>query len=67
MTFPVEIFPPGLLAKEKWEEVIIFLRELPVSPRRKKELLVGWCKYVGAVLTHEMVELLLGPLEERAR
>lgn len=64
---PVEVFPAALLAKEKWEDVIIFLQELPVPPRRKKEILVAWCKYVGVALTHEMVEAVLGPLEERAR
>lgn len=63
----IEIFPAYLLAKEREEEVIIFLQRLPVYPRRKKEALVAWCKYTGAALTHELVEAVLGPLEERAR
>ena len=63
----IEVFPPALLAKEKEEDVITFLKELPVPPRTKKEALVAWTKYVGATLTHEMVVALLGELEERAR
>jgi len=58
----VEVFPAGLLAKDKEEEVILFLQRLPITERRKKELLVQWCHYVGAALTHDMVEKLLGPL-----
>lgn len=65
MVFPVEIFPAALLAKEKWEDVIFFLQQLPVPASRKKEILVGWCNYVGAALTSDMVEKLLGPLAER--
>jgi len=64
---PLEIFPAALLAKDKQEDVIAFLQKLPIPPRRKKEALVSWCNYVGVALTHEMVEVLLGPLEERAR
>lgn len=63
----IEIFPPALLAKDKEDEVIIFLQQLPAPPRRKKEALVDWCKYVGVALTKEMVEILLGPLSEEAR
>ena len=63
----IEVFPPALLAKEKQDDVILFLKELPVPPRAKKEALVAWCKYTGAALDHDMVIALLGPLEERAR
>lgn len=62
-----EIFPAALMAKEEWEDVIFLLQQLPVSQRRKKELLVEWTKLTGAVLTHEMVEKLLGPLGEGGR
>jgi len=62
-----EVFPPYLLVADKWEEVILFIQKLPIPPRRKKQTLVAWCKFVGVALTHEMVELLLGPLEERVR
>jgi len=61
----VEIFPAGLLARDKEEEVIIFLRTLPIPARRKKELIAQWAKYVGAALTRDMVEKVLGPLAER--
>jgi hypothetical protein len=61
----VEIFPAGLLARDKEEDVILFLQELPIPERRKKELLSQWCKYVGAALTHDMVEKVLGPLAGR--
>jgi hypothetical protein len=60
----VEIFPPALLFKDKWDEVVIFLIQLPIPPRRKKELIVEWCRCVGAVLTEEMVRAVLG---EKAR
>lgn len=58
----VEIFPPALLFKDKWDEVVVFLIRLLIPPRRKKELIVEWCKCVGAVLTEEMVKQVLGPL-----
>ena len=61
----IEIFPAGLLAEDKLEDVILFLQELPLEPRQKKYALIDWCKYVGVALTHEMVELLLGPLAGR--
>jgi len=58
----IEVFPPALLAKEEWERVVIFLIQLPIPPRRKKELIVEWAKCVGAVLTEDMVKAVLGPL-----
>ena len=61
----IEIFPPALLAADKWEDVVLFLLELPASPREKKYAIVDWCNFVGAALTHEMVEQVLGPLAER--
>ena len=61
----VEIFPAGLLAKEREEDVIVFLRTLPIPARRKKELIAQWAKYVGAALTRDMVEKVLGPLAGR--
>lgn|GEM_PF-4109176 len=61
----LEVVPAALLAKDKEEDFILFLRRLPIPPNRKKEVLVDWCKIVGAALTHEMVEAVLGPLAER--
>lgn len=56
----IEVFPPALLFKDQWDEVVIFLQALPIEPRRKKELIVEWVNYVGAVLTREMIEEVLG-------
>ena len=61
----IEIFPAALLAEEAWEDVVLLLQRLPIPARRKKELIVQWAKYVGAALTHDMVEQVLGPLAER--
>lgn len=58
----IEIFPPALLFKDKWNEVVVFLIDLRVPPRIKKYLIIEWCKAVGAVLTEEMVRAVLGPL-----
>jgi len=56
----IEVFPPALLFKDKWDEVVIFLQELPIPPRRKKELIVEWTQYVGVTLTRDMVKEVLG-------
>jgi len=56
----VEIFPPALLFKDKWDEVVTLLISLPIPERRKKELIVEWAKVVGAVLTEDMVRAVLG-------
>jgi len=61
----IEIFPPALLAKEAWEDVVIFLQQLPIPPRRKKHAIIEWAKYVGVALTHEMVVEVLGELADR--
>jgi len=58
------IFPPVLLDPSKKDEVLIFLRELPVPPRRKKQALVAWCQYTGVALDRDMVEAVLGPTEK---
>jgi hypothetical protein len=63
----IAVFPEALLAKDKQDEVILFLQQLPAPARAKKEALVDWCKYVGVALTREMVEILLGPLAEEVR
>lgn len=58
----IEVFPPALLAQERWEEVVILLQSLPIPPRRKKHLIIEWSKVVGVALTEDMVEQVLGPL-----
>jgi len=51
-----EVFPIELLTLEKKDEFLALLRELPIPPRRKKQMLILWCKLTGAVLTRDMVE-----------
>lgn len=48
--------PIDLLDRDKKEDVIIYLRDLPIDPRDKKRILVNWCREVGAVLDKDMVE-----------
>jgi len=59
----IAIFPAALLDPRRKDEVILFLRQLPVPPNRKKEALVAWCRYVGVALDRDMVRAILGPLE----
>jgi len=56
----IQVFPPALLFKDKWDEVVLFIQGLPIPPRRKKELIIEWTNYVGAALTRDMVEEVLG-------
>lgn len=56
----INVFPPALLFTGKWDEVVLFIQPLPIPARRKKELIVEWVNYVGAVLTRDMVEEVLG-------
>lgn len=56
----INVFPPALLFKEEWDEVVLFIQALPIPARRKKELIVAWTSYVGAALTRDMVEEVLG-------
>lgn len=57
----IEIFPPALLAKDKWDDFVAFLVNLQIPERRKKQIIVEWAKVVGAVLTEDMVRQVLGP------
>lgn len=61
------IIPGALLAKEKWEDFILFLRPLPIDINDKKYILINWCNIVGVALTHDMVKAVLGELDKRAR
>jgi len=56
----IQVFPPALLFKDKWDEVVLFIQELPIPARRKKELIIEWTNYVGAALTRDMVKEVLG-------
>jgi hypothetical protein len=64
------ILPPELLAfadVEDRDRVILFLQKLPVSMRMRKEMYVAWTQYVGAALTEEAIQILLGPAAETTR
>jgi len=56
------VIPGELLKPERKDDVIAFLRQIPAPPRRLKELYIEWCRVVGAALTREDLEKLLGPL-----
>ncbi len=55
MAVVVDVFPPELLFSERQEDVIVFIRDMPVEPEDKKRLITEWCKFVGAVLSEEKV------------
>ena len=56
MAVVVDVFPAELLDPDQVEEVIVFIRDMPVEPEDKKRLIVEWCRYVGAVLSEELVK-----------
>jgi len=61
------IIPGALLAREAWEDFVLWLGPLPMDLNDKKYILINWAKIVGVALTHEMVKAVLGELDERAR
>ena len=61
------LIPAALIAKEKWEDFVLYLQALPIDINDKKYLLIQWTKLVGVALTHDMVVAVLGELDERAR
>jgi len=56
------VVPGELLKPERKDDLILFLQKIPAPPRRKKEVYIEWCRYVGVALTREDLEKLLGPL-----
>ena len=64
MSGEIELFPEWLLDPKKKEDVLLFLRELPAPPRRRKEALVAWAQFVGIVLTKDDIKAILKPGEE---
>jgi len=50
------MIPVDLLDKEKKEDVLIYIRNLPIQPEDRKRVLLYWCKEVGAVLDEDMVK-----------
>ena len=63
----IAAIPAWLLAKEAWDDFVLFLQSLPIDINDKKYLLIQWCQIVGVALTHDMVVAVLGELDERAR
>ncbi len=56
----IEVIPEELLSADKVSEVILFLRNLGVSPRLKKETFLQWGHVVSLELTQIMFQELLG-------
>lgn len=50
------MIPIDLLDKDKKDDVILYIHDLPIAPEDRKRVLVQWCKEVGAVLDRDMVE-----------
>ena len=48
------------MTPERKDDVIAFLQRIPAPPRRIKQLYIEWCRVVGAALTREDLEKLLG-------
>jgi hypothetical protein len=63
----IALIPAALVAKEKWEDFVVFLKALPIDLNDKKYLIIQWCQLVGVALTHDMVYAVLGELDERTR
>ena len=63
----IALIPAALLAKEKWDDFVLYLQALPVDVNDQKYLLIQWTKLVGVALTDEMVKAVLGRADERAR
>jgi len=52
----IAVFPVDLLDPDKLDEVLIFLASLPIDPEDRKQLLMEWCRLMGAAITRDMVE-----------
>ena len=56
----IGLFPEWMLNPDRQEDVEIYLANLPLTPKEKKQAIVWWCKYVGVALTKEKVKKVLG-------
>jgi len=63
----IALIPAALIAKEAWEDFVLYLQALPIDINDKKYLLIQWTHLVGVALTSDMVKAVLGELDERAR
>ena len=62
MTNWLDLFPEYMIEPEHKEEWILFVRNLPIPPARKKQLAINYAQYnnFGAAETKELVEAVLG-------
>jgi hypothetical protein len=63
----IALIPAALIAKDKEDDFILYLKALPIDPNDKKYLIIQWTKLVGVALTHDLVKAVLGELDERTR
>jgi len=63
----IALIPAALIAKEKWDDFVLYLQSLPIDANDKKYLIIQWTKLVGVALTHDMVKAVLGELDEKTR
>lgn len=61
MSSPSGVIPEELLRPEAREQMIQFLRRLPIPVRRRKALAFGWAKEVGAQLSTAEIKALEAP------
>jgi hypothetical protein len=44
----------------QWSALVIYLRGMPIPARRKKQVIVEWCRIKNHALTKEMVREVIG-------
>jgi len=50
------MIPVDLLDPDKKEDVLIYIKNLPIQPEDRKRVLLYWCKEVGVALDRDMVK-----------
>jgi len=63
----IDLIPEELLTPEKKREFLLWLLALPLDVMTKKYVLIDWCRYVGIVLTEEMVDMVTGGRADETR
>lgn len=59
----IEDIPEELRSAEKQDELIQYLKLLPVPLHTKKYLLLDWCEFTGVHMRRELAEAVGIPLE----
>jgi len=54
------LIPVELIDPERENELIEFLRRLPIGPEKKKKLYWAWTEMTGVWIKSELVEILVG-------